>query len=96
MFPADCPTIIGLSSKLTRTLFFFLPEAEAERSERKDIASEASLVSRICEPMGDIVLGECPFMADFTGEAERASGWCLVTSSSGLSEKRADLAGLTD
>lgn len=89
---AASPTVSGFSSKLTLTDFFFLPvPPSSESSER---ASEVSLAALELENAGDV--GREVFKTDFAGEMPRLGGICLVPSVTGLSEKCAERAGLTD
>lgn len=82
--------------KLTRTLFFFFfPEPSTEG------VSEVSLIALLAGDaprfIGEVPRrddpGEC-FIADFAGETPRSGGSCLVNSTIGDSENRADLEGL--
>lgn len=72
--------ITGVSSKLTRTLFFFFPDPPSDVVE--EVSLGAPLVfKRPFWEAGRDTEGE-DFRADLAGEMDRAGGWCLTPDSS--------------
>lgn len=73
------PTATESSSKLTRTLFFFLC-TEIDPSDMLEAVSEASPGLRLARrPAGRLAVGDAPreeecFRADFAGDTDRPGG----------------------
>lgn len=90
-------TLGAWSVKLTRALFFFFPEPST------DGVSEVSLIALLAGDapkfIGEVPRredpGEC-FIADFAGDTPRSGGSCLVNSTIGDAENRANLEGLCE
>jgi hypothetical protein len=87
--------VMGVSSKLTRTAFFFLPDPPS------DVVSDASLGAPLLPKRPFCDTGDVPrldtegddFRADLAGEMERSGGWCLTPASSTATGAKCALRG---